>query len=75
MRNSSYNLISLLLKHCRHCDHPLKICMWLGYTPQINFRRFFTQFEISHFFFTFLHLESDLPVTLPAKCFINTFSS
>ena len=37
MRNSSYNLIPILLKLCRHCDHALKICMWLGYTPQINF--------------------------------------
>ena len=32
MRNSSYIR--------RHCDHALKICMWLGYTPQINFCHF-----------------------------------
>ena len=59
MRNSSYNLIPMLLKLCRHCDHALKICMWLGYTgtPQINFCHFFLQF-----YWTFLHLESDLPV-------------
>ena len=56
MRNSSYNLIPILLKLCRHCDHALKICMWLGYTPQINFCHFFT------IFWTFLHLESGLPV-------------
>ena len=37
MRNSSYNFIPILLKLCRHCDHALKICMWLGYTPQINY--------------------------------------
>ena len=37
MCNSSYNLILILLKLCRHCDHALKICMWLGYTPQINY--------------------------------------
>ena len=61
MRNSSYNLIPILLKLCGHCDHALKICMWLGYTPQINFCHFFLQFELSHFW-TFLHLESDLPV-------------
>ena len=50
----SYNLIPILLKLCRHCDHALKICMWLGYTPQINFCHFFLQFELSHFleFFT-----------------------
>ena len=27
MRNSSYNLIPILLKLCRHCDHALKIYM------------------------------------------------
>ena len=37
------------LKLCRHCDHTLKICMWLGYTPQINYCHFFLQFELSHF--------------------------
>ena len=58
MRNSSYNLIPILLKLCRHCDHALKICMWLGYTPHINFVNFL-QFEL---FWAFLHLESDLPV-------------
>ena len=42
VRNSSYNLIPILLKLCRHCDHALKICMWLGYTTQINFCHFFT---------------------------------
>ena len=56
MRNSSYNLIPMLLKLCRHCDHALKICMWLGYTPQINFCHFFFTM-----FWTFLHLESDFP--------------
>ena len=54
MRNSSYNLIPILLKLCRHCDHALKICMWLGYTPQINLNLVI--------FWTFLHLESGLPV-------------
>ena len=55
MRNS-YNLILMLLKLCKHCGHALKICMWLGYTPQINFCHFFY-----NFFLTFLHLESYLP--------------
>ena len=49
MRNSSYNLIPILLKLCRHCDHALKICMWLGYTPQINFCHFLLQFELNRF--------------------------
>ena len=58
MRNSSYNLILILFKLCRHCDHALKICMWLGYTPQIIF---FYNLNLV-IFWTFLHLESDLPV-------------
>ena len=58
MRNSSYNFIPILFKLCRHA---LKICIWLGYTPEINFCHFFLQFELSNFW-TFLHLESDLPV-------------
>ena len=62
MHNSSYNLITILLKLCRHCDHALKICMWLGYTPQINFSHFFFYNLNLVIFWTFLHLESDLPV-------------
>ena len=27
----------------------LKMCMWFGYDPQINFITFFLQFELSHF--------------------------
>ena len=61
MRNSSYNLIPILLKLCRHCDPALKICMWYGYTPQINFCHFFYNLNLV-IFWTFLHLESDLPV-------------
>ena len=61
MRNSSYNLIPILLKLCRHCDHALNICMWLGYTPQINFCHFFYNLNLV-IFWTFLHLESGLPV-------------
>ena len=45
MHNSSYNLIPILLKLRRHCDPALKICMWLGYTPQINFCHFFSSPE------------------------------
>ena len=60
VRNSSYNLIPIILKLCRHCDHALKICMRLGYTPQINFYHFF--YNLTVIFWTFLHLESGLPV-------------
>ena len=42
-----------------HCDHALKICMCLGYTPQINFCHFF--YNLNYVIWTFSHLESDLP--------------
>ena len=51
MRNSFYNLMPILLKLCRHCDHALKI----------NFCHFFYNLNLVNFW-TFLHLESDLPV-------------
>ena len=37
-------------------------CIWLGYTPQINFCHFFFYNLNLVIFWTFLHLESDLPV-------------
>ena len=46
MRNSSYNFIPILLKLCRHCDNALKIFYNLNLV----------------IIWTFLHLESDLPV-------------
>ena len=61
MRNSSYSFIPLLLKLYRCCDHALKICMWFGYNPQINFCHFFLQFELSYFFGHF-HNESEWAV-------------
>ena len=45
VHNSSNSLIQILLKLYRHCDHALKICMWLGYTPQINFCHFLVKTE------------------------------
>ena len=36
--------ILILLKLYRCCDHALKICMWFGYNPQINFCYFFRHF-------------------------------
>ena len=61
VRNSSYSLIQILLKLYRHCDHALKICMWLGYTPQINFCHFLSNLNLV-IFRTFSHPESELPV-------------
>ena len=42
--NSSYRLIPILLKLKRCLDDALKVCMWFGYNPQINFFFFFLQF-------------------------------
>ena len=40
-RNSSYNLIPILLKLYRCFCQGLKMCMTFGYNPQINFCHFF----------------------------------
>ena len=37
VRNSSYSFIPILLKLYRCLHHALKMCMWFGYNPQINF--------------------------------------
>ena len=47
MRNSSYSLIPILLKLYRHCVHALKICMWFGFNPQINFCHFFRNLNLA----------------------------
>ena len=48
VRNSSYTFTQVLLKLYRCFYHPLKICMWFGYNPQINFSHFFRNLN-SHF--------------------------
>ena len=40
-RNSSYNFIPIFLKLCTYFLHVLKMCMWFGYNPCINFCYFF----------------------------------
>ena len=64
MRNLSYNLIPILLKLCRHCDHALKICMWLGYTPQIN---------VCHFLSHLLIAECDIGVQISVRPSVRSF--
>ena len=51
MRNFSYRFILILLKLYRCLYHALKISMWFGYDPQINFYHFFRNlnFAIWHF--------------------------
>ena len=46
---NSYSFILILLKLYRCFDHALKMCMWFGYNPHINFDTFILQFELSHF--------------------------
>ena len=40
-RNSSYNFIQIFWKLCTCFLHYLKMCMWFGYNPCINFCHFF----------------------------------
>ena len=41
MRNFSYSFIPILLKLYRCLNRTLKMCMWFGYEPQVNFHYFF----------------------------------
>ena len=61
MRNSSYNLILILLKLCRHCDHALRYACGWDILLRLIFVTFFLNLNLV-IFWTFLHLESDLPV-------------
>ena len=47
--NSSYSFIPILLKLHWCFGHGLKICMWLGYNPQINFIIIKPQLNVYHF--------------------------
>ena len=74
--NNSYSLIPILLKFYRRCDHALKICMWLGYNPQIIFLSFFSQFQLSHFFGHFSEwIEGTLCAQLLLQFNTNTFET
>ena len=37
MRNSTYSFMPIFLKLSKWFCHGLKMCIWFGYTPQINF--------------------------------------
>ena len=67
MRNSSYNLIPILLKLCRHCDHALKIFMWFGYNPQINFCHSFRNSNLGIFRAFFGHFDNESEWTAPGQ--------
>ena len=46
VRNSSYSFTPILLKLYICFDHLLKICIWFGYNPQINFSHFFRNLNL-----------------------------
>ena len=46
VRNSSYIFTPIVFKLYRCFYHPLKICMWFGYNPQINFSHFFRNLNL-----------------------------
>ena len=48
-RTSSYNFIPIVLKLCTCFLHGLKIRMWFGYNPWINFLSLFPFCELCHF--------------------------
>ena len=52
----------MLLKLYKCCVHALKICTWLGYTPQIKF--FFLLFFASLNLVIFGHFHIEKPVPL-----------
>ena len=76
MRNSSYSLILILLKLYKCYDHALKICMWLRYTPQINFCHFFCNFNLVSLFFLHFHNENEiLCAQLLLQFLVNSFKT
>ena len=73
MRNSSYSFIQILLKLYRCCDHALKICMWCGYNPQINFCHFFRNLN----FYNNRHVSGILTIKVNGQwvpCVLNSYS-
>ena len=48
-RNSSYSFMPILLKLYGCFSHGLKMCMWFGYHPQINFLPHLSHFKLGHF--------------------------
>ena len=48
-RSSSYSFIPIFFQLCTCFLHGLKICMWFGYNPCINFCHVFPLCELCHF--------------------------
>ena len=50
--NSLYNFNPLFMQLCTSFFHGLKICMWFGFNPAINFCHFSTLLTLSFFSFS-----------------------
>ena len=64
VRNSSYSFIPIILKLYRCLHHTLKMCMWFGYNPQINFLHFFCKLNLV----VFRYFDNESEWTVGALC-------
>ena len=51
-RNSLYNFILIFMQLCTSFFHGLKMCMWFGFNPGVNFCHFSTLLILSFFKFS-----------------------
>ena len=51
-RNSLYNFIPFFMQLCTSFFHGLKMCMWSGFNPAVNFCHFSTLLTLSFFNFS-----------------------
>ena len=73
VHNFSYSFIPIFMKLYRCLDHALKMCVWFGYNPQINFETFFRNLNLV-LFQTFYN-ESEWTVgTLCAQLLLQFYS-
>ena len=78
--NSSFSLIPILLNLYRCLNYALKMCMWFGYNPPINFYHFFRNLKLviyghfdneSEWTVGTLYLVCETPPTLLFRFFLN----
>ena len=48
-RNSLYNFMPVFMQLCTSFFHGLKMCMWFGFNPAVNFCHFSTLLTLSVF--------------------------
>ena len=59
-RNSLYNFIPFFMQLCTSFFHGLKMCMWFGFNPTVNFCHFSTLLPLSFFNFSQVRHQFDL---------------